>query len=68
MSESKYKSMLRHGDIKKIMQLTGYSRYVILTRLSNNDWEMNEIVKTYFDKKIELLKLNLTNGLSENTN
>ena len=51
-----YRSMIRHGDIKKLMQLTGYSRYIIETRIEKGDWEMNEILKTYFEKRLEILK------------
>jgi hypothetical protein len=42
--------------MKKIMEITGYSRYVIETRLKNNDYEMTELIKTFYDKKLELLK------------
>lgn len=59
-----YRSMIRHGDIKKLMQLTGYSRYIIETRIEKGDWEMNEILKTYFEKRLETLK-NQLNEYSE---
>ena len=51
-----YKSLFKYGDMKKIMGITGYSRYVIETRLKNNDYEMTELIKTFYDKKLELLK------------
>jgi hypothetical protein len=51
-----YKSLFRYGDMKKIMEITGYSRYVIETRLKNNDYEMTELIKTFYNKKLELLK------------
>jgi hypothetical protein len=51
-----YKSLFKYGDIKKIMEITGYSRYIIETRLKNNDYEMTELIKTFYDKKLELLK------------
>jgi hypothetical protein len=51
-----YKSLFKYGDMKKIMEITGYSRYVIETRLKNNDYEMTELIKTFYDKKLELLK------------
>ncbi len=51
-----YRSLFRYGDMKKIMEITGYSRYVIETRLKNNDYEMTELIKTFYDKKLELLK------------
>ena len=51
-----YRSMIRHGDIKKLMQLTGLSRYIVETRIEKGDWEMNEILKIYFAKRLEILK------------
>ena len=51
-----YKSLFKYGDMKKIMEITGYSRYVIETRLKNNDYQMTELIKTFYDKKLELLK------------
>ena len=51
-----YKSLFKYGDMKKIMEITGYSRYVIETRLKNNDYEMTELIKTFYNKKLELLK------------
>jgi hypothetical protein len=51
-----YRSLFRYGDMKKIMEITGYSRYVIETRLKNNDYEMTELIKTFYNKKLELLK------------
>lgn len=51
-----HKSLFKYGDIKKIMEITGYSRYIIETRLKNNDYEMTELIKTFYDKKLELLK------------
>lgn len=51
-----YKSLFKYGDMKKIMEITGYSRYVIETRLKNHDYEMTELIKTFYDKKLELLK------------
>jgi len=46
-----YKSLFKYGDMKKIMEITGYSRYVIET-----NYEMTELIKTFYDKKLELLK------------
>ena len=51
-----YKSLFKYGDMKKIMEITGYSRYVIETRLKNNDYEMIELIKTFYNKKLEILK------------
>jgi hypothetical protein len=51
-----YKTLFKYGDMKKIMEITGYSRYVIETRLKNNDYEMTELIKTFYNKKLELLK------------
>ena len=51
-----YKSLFKYGDMKKIMEITGYSRYIIETRLKNNDYEMTELIKTFYNKKLELLK------------
>jgi len=51
-----HKSLFKYGDMKKIMEITGYSRYVIETRLKKNDYEMTELIKTFYDKKLELLK------------
>jgi hypothetical protein len=51
-----HKSLFKYGDMKKIMEITGYSRYVIETRLKNNDYEMTELIKTFYNKKLELLK------------
>jgi hypothetical protein len=59
-----YKSLFKYGDMKKIMEVTGYSRYVIETRLKNNDYEMTELIKTFYNKKLELLK-NQINDHSE---
>ncbi|MFN9108552.1 MAG: hypothetical protein ACK5XN_00520 [Bacteroidota bacterium] len=57
MNEVKdYRSMIRHGDIKNLMRLTGFSRYLIETRIEKGDWEMNEILKTYFEKRLQTLK------------
>lgn len=47
---------MKYGDMKKIMEITGYSRYVIETRLKNNDYEMTELIKTFYNKKLEILK------------
>ena len=47
-----YKSLFKYGDMKKIMEITGYSRYVIETRLKNNDNEMTELIKTFYNKKL----------------
>jgi hypothetical protein len=58
-----YRAMIRHGDIKKLMQLTGLSRYLIETRIEKGDWEMHEILKAYFEKRLETLK----NQLNEYT-
>ena len=51
-----YKSLIRYGDIKNLMKLTGYSRYIIESRIEKGDWEMNEILKTYFQKRLETIK------------
>jgi hypothetical protein len=51
-----HKSLFKYGDMKKIMEITGYSRYVIETRLKNNDYEMTELIKTFYEKKLEILK------------
>jgi len=51
-----YRSLFKYGDMKKIMEITGYSRYVIETRLKNNDYEMTELIKIFYSKKLELLK------------
>lgn len=51
-----YRSLMKYGDMKKIIEITGYSRYVIETRLKNNDYEMTELIKTFYNKKLELLK------------
>jgi hypothetical protein len=59
-----YRSLFKYGDMKKIMEITGYSRYVIETRLKNNDYEMTELIKTFYEKKLELLK-NQINDYSE---
>jgi hypothetical protein len=59
-----YRSLFKYGDMKKIMEITGYSRYVIETRLRNNDYEMTELIKTFYEKKLELLK-NQINDYSE---
>ena len=46
------------------MKLTGYSRYIIESRIEKGDWEMNEILKTYFEKRLETIK-NLLNDYTE---
>lgn len=51
-----YRSLFKYGDMKKIMEITGYSRYIIETRLKNNDYEMTELIKTFYEKKLEILK------------
>ena len=51
-----YKTLFKYGDMKKIKEITGYSRYVIETRLKNNDYEMTELIKTFYNKKLEILK------------
>ena len=51
-----HKSLFKYGDMKKIMEITGNSRYVFETRLKNNDYEMTELIKSFYDKKLELLK------------
>jgi hypothetical protein len=51
-----HKSLFKYGDMKKIMEITGYSRYVIETRLKINDYEMTELIKTFYAKKLEILK------------
>jgi len=59
-----YKQLLKHGDIKKICAITGISPYLLKTRLDKHDQEMEEIVKTYYAKKLEALK-NQINDYSE---
>lgn len=54
--EIDYKDLIKYGDIKNLMKLTGYSRYIIESRIEKGDWEMNEILKTYFEKRLETLK------------
>jgi hypothetical protein len=51
-----HKSLFKYGDMKKIMEITGYSRYIIETRLKNNDYEMTQLIKTFYEKKLEILK------------
>ena len=51
-----YRALLKYGDIKKICELTGYSPYLIKTRLAKADEEMIEIVEAFYRKKIEELK------------
>lgn len=51
-----YKDLIKYGDIKNLMKLTGYSRYIIESRIEKGDWEMNEILKTYFEKRLETIK------------
>lgn len=59
-----YKAILKHGDIKKICAITGISPYLLKTRLDKHDQEMEEIVKIYYAKKLEVLK-NQLNDYSE---
>lgn len=54
--EIDYKDLIKYGDIKNLMKLTGYSRYIIESRIEKGDWEMNEILKTYFEKRLETIK------------
>lgn len=54
--EIEYKDLIKYGDIKNLMKLTGYSRYIIESRIQKGDWEMNEILKTYFEKRLETIK------------
>lgn len=54
--EIEYKDLIKYGDIKNLMKLTGYSRYIIESRIEKGDWEMNEILKTYFEKRLETIK------------
>lgn len=62
--EIEYKDLIKYGDIKNLMKLTGYSRYIIESRIEKGDWEMNEILKTYFEKRLETIK-NLLNDYTE---
>ena len=59
-----YRAILRHGDIKKICAITGLSPYLLKTRLEKHDWETEEIIKTFYAKKLEYLK-NQINDYSE---
>ena len=54
--EIDYKDLIKYGDIKNLMKLTGSSRYIIESRIEKGDWEMNEILKTYFEKRLETIK------------
>jgi hypothetical protein len=51
-----YRALLKYGDIKKICEVTGYSPYLIKTRLAAADEEMIEVVEAFYAKKIEQLK------------
>jgi len=51
-----YRALLKYGDIKKICEVTGYSPYLIKTRLAAADEEMIEVIEAYYSKKIEQLK------------
>jgi len=51
-----YRALLKYGDIKKICELTGYTPYIVKTRLAKSDEEMIEIIETFYAKKIEELK------------
>ena len=64
MEVTDYRSMVRHGDIKKICAITGLSPYLLKTRLDKYDYETVEIVKAYYAKKFEALK-NQINDHSE---
>lgn len=59
-----YRSLLKYGDIKKICELTGYTPYIVKTRLAKQDEEMIEIVEAFYSKKIEAMK----NQIYEYTN
>ena len=48
-----YRALLKYGDIKKICEVTGYSPYLIKTRLAKADEEMIEVIEAYYSKKIE---------------
>ena len=51
-----YFALLKYGDLKKICEATGFSPYLVKTRLKKQDEEMIEIVETFYQKKIEELK------------
>lgn len=51
-----YRALLKYGDVKKICKLTGYSPYLVKTRLANADEEMIEIIEAFYYKKIHELK------------
>ena len=51
-----HKSLFKYGDMKKIMEITGYSRYIIETRLKNHDYEMSQLIQAFYAKKLEILK------------
>ena len=60
--EIDYKDLIKYGDIKNLMKLTGYSRYIIESWIEKGDLEMNEILKTYFEKRLETIKNQLWEG------
>jgi len=60
-----YRALLKYGDIKKICEVTGYSPYLIKTRLAKADEEMIEIVETYYAKKIDDIKNSIYDFQSE---
>jgi len=60
-----YRAMLKYGDIKKICEATGFSPYLVKTRLAKSDEEMIEIVETYYAKKIDDIKNSIYDFQSE---
>lgn len=60
MNEVKdYRAVIRYGDIKNICAITGLTPYLLKTRLDKQDDETIEIVKTYYSKKLEAIKIQL---------
>lgn len=51
-----YRALLKYGDIKKICAITGLSPYKLKKGLETDDYETIQIVKTYFEKRLEVLK------------
>ena len=51
-----YRAMLKYGDIQKICLLTGLTPYLLKKGLETEDYETIQLVKTYLEKRLEVLK------------
>ena len=51
-----YRALLKYGDIQKICAITGMTPYLLKKGLEKEDYETIQLVKTYLEKRLEILK------------